>query len=169
MTRVLLCIFPILLAGTCISGQKSSTATASVSADIIIPVGTTQSGDRISGTFYPLKEPGTIVVNRNGIAVSGQTGLTDQIKEASIPSFHVTANQYAYSISLSFDSPLISSEKGNETMLVESLTLESLIEKNTGAPVADSYSTGAIFRAGPSQAPGKYSSPHPCRITINFN
>jgi hypothetical protein len=160
----------LLLATACIHGQLYSTTTASVSADIIIPVGTEKSGEMmIAGSFYSGKEPGIVKLNSTGIVVNDKTGLQDLQEKAGIPSFHVVCDQYIYSITFSFDPLIVNRNAVQETMRVESVTILPVTEKKSGQLVSDSYSIGATVRVGPSQAPGQYVSGNPCIITVNFN
>ena len=160
------CLFLLLLsAATGIYGQLSSTATASTTATIIIPVGAEGSGEFISGSFNPGKRPGIVVLSSEGIKVNGKSGE----KETVIPSFHVSAGESFYSITLSYDPLIVNRKKENASMPIESFTIEPVNEKRPGQPASDSFTTGTIFRVGSSQTPGEYSSPNPYRVTINFN
>lgn len=160
----------LLLATACIHGQLHSTATATVFANIIIPVGTEKSGEMmIAGSFYADKKPGIVKLSSNGIIANGNTSLTDLQEKAGIPSFHVVCDQYIYSITISFDPLIINRNAVLETMRVGSVTVLPVNQKKTGQPVADSYSIGATVHVGPSQAPGQYVSGNPCIVTVNFN
>jgi hypothetical protein len=164
------CLLLLLLPTTNgIYGQLSSTATASTTATIIIPVGAEKSGDIISGSFYAGKKQGTVELTSVGVIVNGKMGATATGKETMIPSFHVLAADNIYSVTLSYDPVMINREKENETMPIESFTVIPVNEKGPGQTTPGSYSTGTIFRVGSSQSPGEYSSPHPYRVTVNFN
>jgi hypothetical protein len=125
------CLFLLLLsAATCLYGQLSSTATASTTATIIIPVGTERSGEIISGSFNPGKRPGIVVLSSDGITINGKSGE----KETLIPSFHVSAGESFYSITLSYDPLIINPKKENASMPIESFTIIPVHEKKPGQP-----------------------------------
>jgi hypothetical protein len=160
----------LLLVTSCIHGQLYSTTTASISADIIVPVGTEKSGEMmIVGNFYAGKKTGTVELSSSGIVANGNTALKELQEKAGIPSFHVVCDQYIYSITLSFDPLIINTDTARETMRVESVTILPVTENKLGQLVSDRYSIGATVCVDPSQAPGQYIAGSPCRITFNFN
>ncbi len=160
----------LLLAATCIHGQFSSTVNASVSVDIIIPVGTEKSGEiMIAGSFYAGKESGIVKLSSNNVFVNDRAGLKDPQEKEKSPSFHVVCNQHVYAITLSYDPIIINPGSVKETMQIESVTILPVTKKKSGELVSDSYSIGATLRVGPSQAPGQYIADKPCTVTVNFN
>jgi hypothetical protein len=157
----------LILSGNKVFGQLS--AAASASAIIITPVGTENSGNIIQGSFYSGKSSGTVELNNNIIGIEKRTGLTGQSEKTTMPSFHVLCGQSGYAITLSFDPQIINGSAAQETMRVESLSIIP-VNKNKQEPSgSDSFSIGTKLIVSPSQVPGYYSSPNPCKVTIHFN
>ena len=160
----------LLLSATCIHGQLASTITASVSADIIIPVGTEKSGEiMIAGNFYAGKESGIVKLTSNNIFVNDRANVKDPKGKTESPSFHVICDQHVYAITLSYDPLIITPGSVQETMQLESVTLLPVTKKKSGELISDTYSIAATVRVGPYQAPGKYIANNPCIVTVNFN
>jgi hypothetical protein len=150
-------------------GQMSSTATASTSATIIIPVGAEKSDELISGNFYPGKGAGTVVLNSDGIIINGKAGTNETGRETVIPYFHVSAGQSFYSITLSYDPFIVNRKRENESMHIELFIAAPENKKNPGQMLPDTYSIGTKLQVGPYQLAGEYCTTNPFRVTINFN
>ncbi|MBC7874402.1 MAG: DUF4402 domain-containing protein [Ferruginibacter sp.] len=169
MIKILFFVVLSLLARTPIFGQLSSIATASVSANIITPVGAENYGNIIMGSFDPGKGPGTVELNSNRIMVRGRVNLTDQQEKAGMSSFHVLSAQSIYSITLAFDPLIINRNTERETMRIESFYIVPINENKMEQTVSGRFSIGARIMVGPSQVPGYYSSSGPSTVTIHFN
>ena len=158
----------ILIAQQQLHGQSFSTATASTGADIIELVGTGNSGELITGSFYSGKEKSWVTLNSNGIQVK-EKGIASTTGTATIPTLEVFSANQLYAITYSFD-PLINNRLNEkETIRIESLSIFPVKEMKDGVLVSDKYSIGTTLQLAPNQAAGQYTSGNPYKITVNFN
>ena len=165
MRNIYLLSFVLLLTQTQSRAQLSPATSASTTVDIIVPVGTENNGDRISGVFLPGKEACIVEFNNKGNTGNGSIGMV----KAEIPSFHISGSQFTYAITFTYDPYIINRNARNETIPVESLSLLPFYDKSAEQIATDKFSIGAKFRVGPSPIPGNYFSDNPYRVTVHFN
>jgi hypothetical protein len=169
MYRRLLTI--ILLIGCMIkaNAQLTASATATVSATIISPIGTTKLEDLSFGRFSTNSKSGSIALEDGGtLKVSGGIKLSEN-KETGEPAiFSITGDAGSYHISLQPEPIILKRKDGSETMKVSSFTISSS-SKAKGNTITETLAIGATLNVGASQAEGRYVTNTPFAVTVHFN
>ncbi|HKZ68286.1 MAG TPA: DUF4402 domain-containing protein [Chitinophagaceae bacterium] len=157
----------LLISGTKLFGQSS--ATASVSATIITPVGAKKSADLNFGNFATGSQPGTIELNSSGIRISfGGVKLLETNGNADIASFIVMGSNSEYAVTLPSTSIILLRKGGTETMTVGSFRITASAKDYLNAST-QTFSIGATLNAGISQPTGDYVPPMPLTVIVNYN
>jgi len=150
--------------------RKSITASASISATIVVPIGITKTVDMNFGSIISSATPGTVKLEPTG-AVSATGGITIPAEKGSVTpaSFQVTGEgNYTYSITLSSESYSLTRVTGPETMIVNNFTS---FPSGNGKLTSGSQTilVGATLSVGASQPPSEYKSESEFQITVNYN
>ncbi len=169
MIKLIIISILLMIVTSFTHGQSFTRATASVSAEIITPIGVERNGELVINNYRPNNINSTIELKQNVLFVNGEIAAGESDHNINIPSFHISSGKSSYSISINYDSVIAGNNNTKESILIEELIVLPLIEKCRSEKNSKGFSLGAKLHLGSAQAPGKYTSPSPCRIVIHFN
>ena len=146
------------------------TATSSVTATIILPVGTQQSTEMEFGKFSAIGIASEVKLFRDGLQiVKGKIKLDNQ-SDGAAAIFNVTdINLCAYSVTLAYDPVIINKKYQRETMGIDLYRINMPPMKNNTKESSTIIAIGANLRIAPAQLPGTYFSTNPYYLTVNYN
>ena len=162
---ILLCLFAFT------NSFAQATASASISATIVTPIGISKTIDMDFGSASVTSNAGTIVLSPAGTRTK-TGGVT--LSTAGFPSaatFNVTGEgAYTYSITLP-NSCTITNTNGTrgEIMTINSFVSNPTTTAGTLTSGAQKLNVGATLNVGDSQVPGVYISGTNFDVTINYN
>lgn len=167
MPRLICMTFILLVSATKLFAQSSATAT--VSATIITPVGVTKSADLNFGNFATGSQPGTIELNSTSIWTStGGVKLLETNENADRASFIVMGANSTYTVTLPSASIILLRKGGMETMTVGSFSIVASAKDYLNI-TNQTFAIGATLNAGASQPTGEYVPAMPLTVIVNYN
>ena len=150
--------------------HKFNSASASISATIVIPIGITKAVDMNFGNIAAGATPGKIKLDPTGtISASGGIKLPSEKSTATPASFIVTGEgAYTYNITLPSSPLIITRASGPETMLVDNF---SSYPSGTGKLTSGTQTilVGATLSVGAAQPASQYRNESEFEITVNYN
>lgn len=133
------------------NAQLTASATATVSANIVSPVGATKMEDMSFSRF--------------SIATGKPTEISQNVEPAL---FNIIGDPGSYSISLQTDPIEIKRKDGKETIKINSFTILPLLQNKAKAGTR-TLAIGATLNLSKTQAEGTYVSLTPYTVTVDFN
>jgi len=150
--------------------QRFSTASATISATIVRPIGITKTTDMSFGNIAPGTASGKVILNPAGIR-SVTTGITLPSESGTVTAaaFQVTGEgAYTYTITLPTADYTITRVSGSETMLISNFT-STPTETGTLISGTQTILVGATLTIGTAQPIGEYTNESGFNITVNYN
>jgi Domain of unknown function (DUF4402) len=153
-----------------IAQQKSNSASASISATIVLPLGLTKTVDLNFGNIAAGNTSGTVKIDPLGtISATGGIIIPSESGTVTPASFQVTGEgAYTYTITLPSSAIIIKRVSGSETMLVNNFTS---FPSGTGKLVSGTQTilVGATLTVGASQPASEYKSESGFEVIVNYN
>jgi hypothetical protein len=150
--------------------QISNTASASISATIVNPIGITKKVDLSFGNLYAGTSSGTVILDPAGNrSATGGVTLPSAAGTVTAASFDVTGeDSYSYTITLPTTAYITSVNSGSETMLINNfISSPSQTGKlNSGI---QTISVGATLNVGAVQPPSEYKNDKGFVVIVNYN
>jgi hypothetical protein len=156
--------------GQLVFAQRSASATASVTATIITPIGINKTTDMNFGNIIAGSSSGIVTLDPAGIR-SVTTGITLPVSSGTITAatFQVRGQgNYTYTITLPTSAYEITRTSGSGTMEISNFTSSP---SGTGMLIsgAQTISVGATLTVGADQPVGVYTGETGFNVTVNYN
>lgn len=150
--------------------QISNTASASISATIIKPIGITKNANLNFGNIAAGTSSGTVILDPAGNrSATGGVTLPSAAGTVTAASFNVTGEgSYSYTITLPATAYITSVNSGSETMLIDKFISSPSQTGNLNSGV-QTISVGATLNVGAAQQVSEYKSITGFTVTVNYN
>jgi hypothetical protein len=182
LTKLVLAIGAMTLAGGAWAAGSDSTATAAVNATVVAPIAIAKNADLSFGTFAPdVEAAGTVVIaaTTGGRSVTGGAFVPTTGAAGTVASFGITGDAAAtFSITLPDPTITLTHTDTTTTMSVGTLTAAiggGAVTLTSGAGTgalttgAATLTVGGTLTVGANQKAGVYSNGSGLPVTVAYN
>jgi len=161
----------IIVVGYSSLTYAQNTATASVSANVVVPIAIVKNVDMSFGNAsVSVSSGGTVVLTPSGTRSAGGSGITLPATAGTVAAARFTvsgAPTYTYAITL--PSSVIMNGPGSATMTVNGFTSVPAASGTLNSGGIQTLSVGATLTVAASQTPGMYTNATAVPVTVNYN